>query len=167
MSVSETQPALRRADRGFLNPSYPQGVWAGAATLTGDGSGGSRTVTFNLQDASEAFSALAFSVERVSLNDTDDNSKQCGITTGGFLLLHRQNVGLSAGGLGAARIQGNDMPVRMFLGRTIAGVSTLMFEVANANGGVFNVRVEGYWWSVRSINAEGGYRLPADSPWRA
>lgn len=167
MSVTTTALAIRQPWQGFMRAELPIGSWRSKLELTGDGSGGVRQLTIIFRGAVETRSALAYSMERMSCQDTDNLAKNVQGETAGFDLETQFLARVEQGVTIAALRDGTNEITRHFLGvaeRAAASV-VLIIQTPNVTGEVFTVEAEGYIWSQRSINAEGGYQVPVTTPW--
>lgn len=168
MTVLGSGFAISKDWEGFREAQFPIGAWEADVSVTGDASGGARQISITFRQTGQAPSALAYSLEDISLQDLDDNTKNVQVFSSGFKLIKQLlfNVGASAGGTFASVNQLNTRGLPLFLGR-VEGVvgAALTIQTSNVDLALFNVRAEGYTWSQRSILTPGGYQRPLTNPW--
>jgi len=168
VSVQDSFDILQKPWQGWwrdANKAFPIGAWQVEGTIVGDGTGGERQFNVFFRPLATGFQALAYSIERMSLSDSDNSSKAASFLTAGFDLNTAVAFRLeTAPSFSAGR---RDNLGRYFLGVASAAVGTVLLalEVPNADGATVTLRMEGYVWGQRSIIAEGGYQVPTTSPW--
>ena len=169
MTVADARPVRFQPFNGFLNPSFPEGYWKGAAEVTGDASGGNAvlSVTFNQVETSR--SGRMFNVEQLDVWST---------SVGATVFGHTQvaNLGDLLGGSATAlrsflmRVTPNAHALDYLTGLLVpqvlgaeedsAQVSTYSIVLPNENLIVFSMEAQGYWWGPRSRTADGGPQKP-------
>lgn len=154
---------------GYADPSLPAGAWAGAQSVEGDLSGGSRIVDLIFSPAGQPLSSRMYSLEQVSVSDERNN------TQAGTL------QSLALGKAGALNFDALFMTVDMIAGVSFGSISAkddawrswwlgrsnrnsiaagLRFTVSNSDGDIIIFAAQGYWWDARSLQAPGGPRRP-------
>lgn len=167
MSVVAQNDVTRHKWQGFVDRRFPIGAWHATDDVVGDASGGQRTIDLFLQQ-STAPTGLTYSVERLMVTDSDNNSKSGLVVSGGFLV--GNSIGFRMEATDTLASLRADLWRRMFLGVTLANVATgglasLSFVVDNVDLAILIVTAEGYIWDQRSSQADGGYQVPLTSPW--
>jgi len=170
MSVSEAVGYDRHDWQGFDDPRLPVAAWFAQGTLTGDASGGARLIDIRFRNTGDPLSALTFSLERLSLLDTNDSSKNAQIFTSGFILLQNYFMSLTSSGGGSfASISVDRLSgFPLFLGTlspVAGGQSALSIQTTNVDLADFIIRAEGWLWSQRTKSQLGGFMRPVGGPW--
>lgn len=169
--ISVIDPRLRQ-ERGWDDPGYPLGIWEAGGTVLGNASGGTRSVQIDLMKAVNAQRGLAWSLEALSVVDTDAVAKTI------RLLISNMEAAVqgAANNWALPLISTNDassvvLPLNatfalpIFLGKAIVDnvASGLLIRAANVNGEVISITARGYMWSPRAVlMGAGGYRRPVD-----
>lgn len=165
MSVLATLEARRRPYNGYDDPSFPLYIWAGQTIVVGDASGGTRVASVELAPASGPKVSLLWSLEQISVLDTDNNSKNGDLTfTGLDELLGTQVWRLGLGdGVGTASIPFSLYPeLPLWAGGHAAqgGQAAITFTLANIDATVMVFTIQGYAWGSRSRSLPGGPQRP-------
>jgi len=157
---------------GFAEPGLPSGMWNGRDQVTGDASGGNRNVSIKFNLSTNPINSLFYSLEFVSVLDTDNNQKVTFLTAnnmdnlsgGTFAHIMRAVIGASAATPGAAALDGDSQLNlrKIFLGAQLNRLATteLLMQLVNVNGSVLDLSCEGYYWTPLAVNAVGGIRRP-------
>lgn len=167
MSVNAENIFGLRPFAGFADPGLPIGHWGARQTVTGNATGGVQTAQVNFSVQGQGGPALYFSVEQLNVFRTD--------ATAQLITIELQNM-LGPGGIfdspwnlslvvdpstGAIRAPDQVMPLPWFIGTPSQGSQgALQSRGANVDTVVQTLLVEGYFWSARSINVDGGLRRP-------
>lgn len=168
MTITATNGQLVfREFAGFDDPGLPAGYWVALVSVTGDASGGVRTlpVTFNLLGA--PLDSRFYSVEQIAIFDAQASAGVHMFTFAGFdqigtgTKLTTFQTGDLAGPLNTAALV-RDIRPKAFLGQqgNIGTATVLTVDVPNADGIVVQAQAEGYFWTARSVNVDGGLRRP-------
>lgn len=170
MTIVASGSPINKGWEGYDNPSLPIGAWEFDLGVTGDASGGVREVDIVFKESGAPLSALAYSIEHLSLQDLDNTTQNVSLFTSGFVLLKQLllSVGTFSPGNFASSNQLIARGIPLFLGQIqpVAGGGAIVhIQINNDDLELFNVRAEGYTWSQRSILARGGYQKPLTSPW--
>lgn len=168
MSIIATKDFNLAIGQGYDDPGHPIGVWECATSVTGDGSGGTRSVQLNLKGAGVQIGNM-FSLEEIWASDSDVTATDAlFMSTTGFqgfgttrsiaipMLVLDSETSLNA----------EPRQYKLFIGRggTPGTAAPLTFQKANANTEVLAVACRGYIWTPRSVGAPGGPRRPPDGP---
>lgn len=169
MSVSAAGNIGRKLWQGFPQRNLPIGAWETDQGVTGNASGGSRTIVWTFAQQNEA-NAIAWSIEQIAVQDLRDANTTFQLFTSGFDLLTHVSVNLRASASGSfATVPLEDMDgLPIFLGvpnkAQGVGAATLYLQLDNSNGALCNARLQGYIWGPRTTSAAGGYLRPR-GPW--
>ena len=171
MSVALTDIIRLRPYAGYVDPGLPMGIWAGFIALTGNGTGGTRLmqILFSVGGGRSGGGNL-FSLEQIFINDTDNNAKTVDIdcinmdrvaNTEPFRNSWVYALGAGVGSRAIRRLE-STIATPYFMGIPNPGTQgSLDVKMANVDLAVARVEAQGYWWSPRSLNVDGGPRRPA------
>lgn len=172
MSVSNLQDVEYRHWGAYTDPRMPVGLWTGRGLILGDASGGERQVLLVFNPATAVVLALYFSLEQISIQDSDNVTKTCRLVSEALDPIRggsnpvRIGIDLvaTAGGVEAVTSENGMRAVRgVFLGRqsAVAQTTGLSFLADNVDGATLTFAAQGYVWGARSGSApEGGLRRP-------
>lgn len=153
---------------GFTDPALPMGTWASLITVPGDAGGGVRTAQCNFSVQGQASPALFFSLEQLYFTDAENVTRDLAVILQNMLSVGQVftkafSWGLIANVAGVASREPTQAAMEpMFLGSPLKGTTgAIRAAVGNSDGDDFVMNAEGYYWSARSLNAEGGLRRPA------
>jgi len=172
MSVSVDTQHFRRPFAGWEDPALPEAIWVASSSALGDGGGGVREIRVVLQAAGQARSGNMFSLEQLTLRETNLSGTNYLVetvnmdTVGGLVgqAGYMQTLGLTNLVDGSANVAQGKTAQPLFLGAPFAiGIAVVAFRTDNITGQTFSVFAQGYIWGPRSILAEGGPRRPAGS----
>jgi hypothetical protein len=176
MSVVGVAVMQRRPMRGYDDPGLPERIWQGQGTVIGDGSGGTRFVSFPLNQAPFERRGTSWSLERIYITMTDTVAK--------FLRVVPQSldrfVGVADESLQRAFVveverAATGVQIRLehtqpgaYFGQAagLGGATSIAVEAVNADLAILNVVLEGYEWGPRSVLAPNGIRRPVDGLYR-
>ena len=169
MSVLAVVTVNRKLWQGFSERSLPTGAWDADGGVTGDASGGNRQLDVVFAPLGVA-TGLAWSIERLTVQDLRDATTTGQLFSAGFDLLQNVSFNLqqSAGGSYSAIPMQDLSMLPIFLGVPAglpSGAATVSIQMDNSNGNLANVRLEGYMWDQRTVSTPGGYQRPRGSPW--
>lgn len=177
MSVSTTAEIGYEHWGGYDDPRLPTRVWKMAATVTGDLSGGLRSLTFEFVNSDAPRVSQSFSLEELYILDFDNTTKRVdirGTNFGVFRGLER-TLGLSvsvpatAGSTSSLDVKDAEAIRGTFLGaQNVVGVQTaLIFQLANSDTDEVKIWAGGYVWGQRSQSAlKGGFQRPLNGIFR-
>lgn len=165
MSVAAVLEVRRRAFPGYNDPSLPQWIWVGQVVVVGDASGGDRSGSIILATAAGPKVSLLWSLEQMSILDSDNNSKDMDLTfLGTDELLGTQVMRISIGaGVTTASIPAQNYPrMPFYIGAHQAqgAAAALLLTAANVNTAVMAFTAQGYCWGSRSRSIPGGPQRP-------
>lgn len=173
MSISAEVHIRNRPWRGYDDPGLPSGMWYAWVGVTGDSSGGDRIARILFETEATPLTGRHYSIEQLESHDERDTSITvamfligCSQFIDGSLANRQYTVALVSNENEDAALQtGQMLPRPIFLGQRdqVDAAMTAQFHNANSDGNTFFVRLEGYIWEARSIQAPGGLRRPADS----
>lgn len=172
MSVLVELESRRRAFPGYDDPRYPLYIWAGQAVVAGDASGGNRVASIILASSSGPKVSLLWSLEQLSILDSQNTSQDMDLTlTGLDELLGTQVMRLQVSqGITTASLRPADYPrLPFYMGahaaQSVAAAITL--TAANAAATVLVFAAQGYAWGSRSRSIPGGPQRPPTGLFRA
>lgn len=173
MSVTAEVRLRNRPWRGYDDPGLPVGMWFAWVGVTGDVSGGDRILRVLFEEESTPVTGRHYNIEQLEAHDEEDASSSvamfllgCSQFIDGALQNRQYSVSLTINENEDAAIQVNRMITGpIFLGQRddVDAGMTAQFHAANIDGKAFFVRMEGYVWEARSVQAPGGLRRPVDS----
>lgn len=174
MSVVGGRTIVKRQWRGYDNPSLPIGNYYCWATVLGDASGGTNTISIEYHPESQAAVTTFYSIEALELftgQAADVRANMIAINFSGRLVegaaANRQWTifmdNHANGGAAALIDQGLKRPI--FLGTPTQPNqrASLSIVTSNSNGDSVQIWIEGYIWDGRSMMAEGGLQRPLQS----
>lgn len=179
MAISAEQAVEYRIYAGYVDPRYPMGTWWGKTSVLGNGTGGNMNagLVFHPGIPSPP-TGLMWSLEQVSIYNDSGLVNTDGILRtlnfGGpqldaFFLDHFYRFLMQTADL----VNPAAIPVEqltflpLFLGSMGANASTQLAAIAvNTDTVTMTLEAEGYWWGVRSINADGGPQRPPTGLYR-
>jgi len=166
MTIVTSLAASRRAYPGYDEPNLPLWSWAQEVSVIGDASGGTRTASIIFAPTTGPKVSLLWSLEQISVFDTDNNSKNLDLMFEGFdqvlgTALYRLNVG--DGVLFASIPLQNYPQFPLWLGghRQEGSPAQINLVAANINGTVLAFGAQGYVWGSRSASIPGGPQRPS------
>lgn len=166
MTVLFTIDIKRFPDQGFPDRRLPVATWRADLVVNGDVSGGSVQLRARFRQSPDPFSALAFSVEHIAAQSTNNGNVTLGFQTSGFDQLFQRGIGLS-NELTGALIDGGQLDLPWFIGVVKPANNALItLTYDNTNGATYTGTLAGYMWGQRSISAPGGYGRPIQGRWR-
>lgn len=165
MTVQALAGIINKGWEGFEAIQLPIGAWQASGSVTGDVSGGTREFLVIFRTTGDPVSAMAYSLEDLSVQDTDVSTKQLNVSTSGFKLLkqRRMTIGTPSGGNVASLLNLWDV-LPLFMGQ-LQGISGAQLRISTSNVNLDDliVSAEGYMWDARTILAPGGYLRPTNS----
>lgn len=169
--VSDTVPAYRWWN-GYVEPQYPVGMWVGFGSITGDASGGQRIITFQFRRPGTR-STLYYNLEQISVSDSAGQANGVDLSTFNMDSLPGPSLGATTMPINYAMLLRQATLLGVLAPETIpklpvwlgapgrsVSVSQLSVETPNVNLTTFNVTVQGYYWSQRSLGRPGGPQRP-------
>lgn len=173
MSVTAEVNIRNRPWRGYDDPGLPIGMWYAWVNVTGDVSGGDRILRVLFETESSPLTGRHYSIEQLEYHDEEDQSRNiamfllgCSQFIDGALQNRQYNVNIASNeNEDAALPSAGGLPRPIFLGERdqVDAAMTAQFHNVNVDGKACFVRIEGYVWSGRSVQAPGGLRRPVDS----
>lgn len=172
MTVSIDTQHFRRPFAGYTAPSLPEAIWVASSSVVGDGSGGVREVRIVLQAAGQARSGNMFSLEQLTLRETNLSGTNYLVETVNMDTIgklvgqagYMQTLGLTNLVDGSANVAQGKTALPLFLGAPFAtGIAVVAFRSDNISGQTLSAFAQGYIWGPRSLLAEGGPQRPANS----
>jgi len=163
---------------GWLDPRYPIGFWQGAASLTGDASGGNLGIDLLFQQANgpERLNSQMYSVERFSISSRANADAQVqlralnmgGPSNQGFRHDYAATIEAFGTPSDSAVVASMMAILPWFLGsQRLAGTTaSLSIITDNVDGITWDFEAEGYRWSPRSILVDGGPQRPPTGLYR-
>lgn len=152
----------------YEDPRLPVGLWVGRGNVTGDGSGGLRTITLVFNPATAPLLSLAFSLEQVSIRDGDNVTKTLHLATSTLDPLAGQantfeigvDVVASQNSIALLSENGSRALRGLFLGRVSAELALqtagLSLIGTNLSAPILRLSAQGYVWAARSQSAPNG-----------
>jgi len=169
VSVLSADLIRARPYAGFSDPGLPIGYWRANHFVLGDASGGQRTIQLNFSLQGQGGPALFFSLEQLFVADADNNAKTGSLVTAnmdpfneGNPMTQPQTLTLAVGQSGGASLtQSQALHLPRYLGNAVQGATgALLVVFGNSDGDIIRVFAQGYYWSARSLNVDGGLRRP-------
>lgn len=177
MSIEVVEPIRLLPFKGYEDPGLPDAIWAVSATVSGDATGGQRTIDIAFDASGANLSGRLYNIEQYEAFDSEGTLKVIRVQAENlgfppFVLVQDWGIQmqvLSSSADVIAMVESTRQLSGVFLGRQIDTVTAafLSSRIANSNGDVFRVGAWGYMWSPRAINAPGGPRRPIDGLFRA
>lgn len=170
MSVTVNLTVQRRMWGGLSSP-FPSGVWISAGAVTGDATGGVRQLSmlFNEQPSwSELISLEQYS----TFDDEQTNQRDVLIHAAGFDNeipngIRQRWVIPMFQAANEQSISPSELHGLFLGGQAIPTVSTsLLWEINNSDGNVFEVVAQGYIWTAEARSIPGGPQIPVTSLFR-
>ncbi|KKL53336.1 hypothetical protein LCGC14_2276450 [marine sediment metagenome] len=158
---------------GYEDPALPSGFWFGAATTTGDATGGTNTLQFDFTKSTGLFNSQYYSLEQIMVNQAAATSPAMALLIANFELTGGMRYSLpllTNEGSNAGLIPSNTGGlVPLFLGqqRAVNTAMSISFTLTNDDTVVITVMIQGYVWSVRSTSVPGGPQRPVNGLYRA
>ncbi len=179
MTVLAVQGVEYRRFNGYRDPRYPEGMWMGGMTVTGDATGGLMVATLHFNVATDVISSRIFSLEAIGgSNGTVANVDAAlevvnlggplSLAPLGFRRIYRVFFrGVTS--FGAALELGGLSFMPLFLGaqQEVTVTSQIALSKPNVDLQVQTFEAEGYWWGPRSVLQEGGPQRPPTGLYRA
>jgi len=175
MAVTASEVMRRRLWRGYDDPGLPVGMWFSWVQSTGDVSGGDNTliIEFEPVEISTGLSGNFYNVEQLEITSTV-NSNTDGLLSainfapriGGATFNRHLSTEIASNEGSVASIElADQLQHPWFLGGPVLPTVTpsLRYTQDNNDGETVIFWAEGYIWSARSTQSEGGLRRPADS----
>ena len=173
MSVTAEVNIRNRPWRGYDDPSLPSGMYFAWANIAGDVSGGDRIIRVLYETEAAPVTGRHYNIEQLEVFDEIDADAVVGM----FLLgcsqfinnaLQNRQYAIS---LLAHENEDTAIPTSGVLSRPIflgqrddaAAGMTAQFHAVNSDAKSLFVRVEGYVWEARSVQAPGGLQRPVNS----
>ncbi len=166
VSVAEVAVFEMEPWGGYQDDRLPIGIWKGQAEVTGDVSGGLRSVSVVFAPAEMVRTLLIFSLDELYITDTKATSvevlvqaQNLGSVSNGndrpFTLRLNLNGGPAGTGLGTIVGDQRAGYLPAFLGgqRNPNSTTRLIAQVENSDGHVFQMWAGGYVWGSRSLSA--------------
>lgn len=153
---------------GYRNRGLPNGVWQANWALVGNATGGNRRIEIVFKPANVTIPNQSYSLEHVSISDTDNNANNIDLATDGFAFTFGSDWGTAAAmkvGQVTSRLELRDMAAirGQFLGepnRTRAAVVQLIVNISNINAATFAGVLAGYIWGPEAKATQGGPQRP-------
>lgn len=172
MSVLAELASRRRAFPGYQDPRYPLYIWVGQTVVVGDATGGTRVASIILATGLGPKVSLLWSLEQLSVLDSDNVSKNSDLTFSGMdELLGTQITKLTiVDGITTASLSPRETPsLPLYMGahadQSIAAALTL--TTTNVDAAVLVLAAQGYVWGSRSRSIPGGPQRPPTGLFRA
>lgn len=176
MSVTGIATIRPRMWVGFDDPGLPIGAYLGYVFAAGDATGGSLALQLDFKPVGQPANGNWYNIEHISCSKVGTGAQENihfaaqgfeeipGIS--GTQQVYRgefQGTGSSAAAL---HYQQGFPPLPLFLGQSrpfAPGATSWLMLAANVAGIFFEMQVQGYVWTPRSLMAPGGMRRPVDS----
>lgn len=167
MSVIVQVQVVKTPFAGYPDPSLPSGTWTAQTLSVGDGSSGQNEIDLVFSPSAAPFDSQYYSLEHFAVTTTLQTNTQGDlriINLGAFILARAYSFGLLRDAANSeAHVQGRSYALLpIFLGQQQAQATTTLvaFRLPNIDTEVLTFSGEGYYWSVRSLNAPGGPSRP-------
>lgn len=170
MAVVTVVNVVNRRFRGYDDPRYPTGIWLGQGITTGDASGGDNTLQLQFGSIGQVRNSQFYNLEQVSIGGSTTVATVA-ITMGNFdnvvtaSLVSTYSADLRAtqdAGIFALTPQSIEGLRGLYIGQqSVEGTAlAIAITVENNDLEVIRATLQGYIWSARSINADGGPQRP-------
>jgi len=175
MSVIESRPFSLRPWSGHSEPGLPVAIWTQSFSLTGDASGGSRTMITEFKAASSPAHPRLYNLEQMDIFDNKSIGAIVDILWNGFdrppgttsegsgLGAFGYTIAMQASAIAGSLASGFDTPpFPILLGIPAAVVSQCVVQIRaeNSDGDLIRAKLHGYVWDARSFQTDGGPQRP-------
>jgi len=178
MSVVAQQAAEFRRFAGYRDNRFPMGTWHCRALGVGDASGGTITIDCILALSTQrALNSTIFSLEQHDLSRSDGNagnyrlfSSNASGPSNAALIIDRVGLMIGVGSVARSALDLKDSGwLPLFIGsQRFQGITfRISIGMPNADGISFIATFQGYYWSARSVLADGGPQRPPTGLYRA
>jgi len=176
MAVITPVDVFTRRFRGYDDPRYPTGIWVAQGISTGDASGGDNTFQANFNSSVQPLNSQFYNLEQLSIGGSTTVATVAILvanfdTLSPTALAQTYSVDLRAtqdAGIFALTPQSIEAMRGLWLGQqSVRGTTQgIAITVENNDLEILRVTLQGYIWSARSINADGGPQRPPSRMFR-